>query len=163
MIIDIRTIPAGHSVVRQETGLDEHVADLPKLMGKVSCEAAIDRNGPECYVHLSFESALEMSCSRCLEDFVFPVSGETRLVIKERQGSHGKAPDDDDADFYYDSRHQDIDLGPAIFEEIMTSLPLKPLCSPECRGITAQPEVQKDDTAVDPRWEALIKLKERQL
>ncbi|MBN2037923.1 MAG: DUF177 domain-containing protein [Chitinispirillaceae bacterium] len=163
MVIDIRTIPAGHSVVKQETGLDEYAADLPRLVAKVSCEAAIDRNGSECYVRLRFESTLEMSCSRCLKEFLFPVSGETRLVIKERQSNYGKAPGDDDADFFYDSRHLDIDLGPVLFEEILTSLPLKPLCTPECEGITVESDVQKEDAAVDPRWEALKKLKERQM
>lgn len=158
MVLDIRTIPAGHSVVSQATGLDDFKADLPPFSGKISCEADIDRLEQQIHVHLRFKITLSLECSRCVEVFEYPVSGELRLVVKEQPGRYGPSQDDEAVDFYYDSRHMDVDLGPAIYEEIMTTLPIKPLCSEECRGIGFTTAGSRGEE-IDPRWEALKKIK----
>lgn len=160
MVLDIRTIPAGRSSVRQTADLDDYKTDLPDFSEKISCEAAIDRSGEVLYVHLRFNGTFMLECSRCCALFAYPLSGELRLVVKEQPGKFGPAADDESADFYYDSRHLDVDLGPAIYEEIMTSLPLKPLCSEECKGIALE-NAGGGKTEIDPRWEALKKLKQR--
>jgi uncharacterized protein len=158
MVLDIRTIPPGHSAVTQETGLEAYEADLPPLSGKISCEADIDRMGEFLYVHLRFKGELSLECSRCVGIFAYPVSGALRLVVKEQPGRYGPSQDDETVDFFYDSRHSDVDLGPAIYEEIMTTLPIKPLCSEECKGIEFKSAGSKKEE-IDPRWEALKKIK----
>jgi uncharacterized protein len=158
MILDVRTIPSGHSVVSQTTGLDAFKDDLPPLLGKISCEAAIDRMGQLLHVHLRYKGALSLECSRCTGAFARPIEGELRLVVKEQPGKYGPSQGDESVDFYFDSRHPDVDLGSAVYEEIMTDLPIKPLCSDECGGIELKsPESSTEE--VDPRWEALKKIK----
>jgi uncharacterized protein len=160
MIIDVRTIPAGHSVLSQETGLEAQKDDLPKILGKVLCRAEIDRNGAELHIHLQFEVVLELECSRCCTPFAWPIIGSMRLVLKERQDRHGAASEGESDDFFYTSSHLDVDLGGAIYEEIITEIPLKPLCAEECKGIEILSNpVERID--IDPRWEALKKLKNR--
>jgi uncharacterized protein len=54
-----------------------------------------------------------------------------------------------------------VDISSAVYDEIMTALPLKPLCSEDCRGVEFGGDgggSGKGD-AVDPRWEALRRLK----
>jgi uncharacterized protein len=123
----------------------------------------MERSGEVLYVHLHFHGTCELECSRCLQRFAFPLKGDLRVTIKERPGKHGPAHDDGEADFFYDSRHLEVDLRPSVYEEIMTALPLKPLCSEACSGIEFQDE-KKDNASgteedIDPRWEALKKLK----
>jgi uncharacterized protein len=155
MIIDIRTIPAGHSLLSQKTGLETHTADLPPLVKECLCQAEIDRNGQVLYVHLIFEGVFELECSRCLKPFQWTSHGDLRLVVRE---AHGTRAGKDESDFFYDCRHLSVNLEPAIYEEIMTSLPLKPLCAPECNGIEITSQTPAS-SAIDPRWEALKKLK----
>jgi uncharacterized protein len=157
MIIDIRTIPAGHSVLSQKCGLDAFKADLPALVREVACRAEIDRNGSMLHVHLRFEATFDLECSRCLTHFPWTAVGEIQTIIRERQGV---AADNVVADLFYDSQSLSVDMGPALYEEIMTSLPLKPLCTPECRGIEIR-TVSEKSAAIDPRWEALKKLKSK--
>jgi hypothetical protein len=90
---------------------------------------------------------------------VQPISGALQLVVKEHLGRYGPSQDDGSVDFYYDSRHLDVDLGSAIYEEIVTSLPMKPLCSEDCKGIEMQRDVgtRMSKNESDPRWEALKK------
>jgi uncharacterized protein len=155
MIIDIRTIPPGHSTLSQNTGLVNFKAELPPFAGEIHCRAEIDRNESVLYVHLTFEGVFILECARCLESFNWPLAGETRLVIRERpSGDAG----DDAADFFYDSRHLAVDVGPVVYEEICTSLPLKPLCTSECKGIEIKTDIPAT-AETDPRWDALRKLK----
>jgi uncharacterized protein len=161
MVLDIRTIPEGRSVESQVTGLDAYTADLPEFSEKISCEAEIDRTGQMLYVHLRFKGTFTLECSRCIEKFAYPVSGALLLVIKEQPGKYGPSQDDESVDFYYDSRHIDVDLSPALYEEIMTTLPLKPLCSEGCKGIDLLNAGMTKKEEIDPRWEALKKIKHR--
>lgn len=158
MIIDIRTIPQGRSTVSQTAVLEAFAADLPPLEGKISCEADIDRFGQILHVHLRFKGTLLLECSRCVEQFVYPVSGAMRLVVREQPGRSGPSQDDETVDFFFDCRHLEVDLGSAIYEEIMTSLPIKPLCSEECKGIPLG-DTHGSEGAIDPRWEALKKIR----
>jgi uncharacterized protein len=160
MVLDVRTIPPGHSDVSQVTGLDEYKDDLPPLTGKISCEAAVDRMGELLQVHLRFKGALTLECSRCTGAFVYPVDGALRLMVKEQPGRSGPSQDDGSIDFYFDSRHPDVDLGSAIYEEIMTAIPIKPLCSEECKGIKVA-GAGGSKKELDPRWEVLKKLKQQ--
>jgi len=163
MIIDVPRVPQGHSVQSQD--LEPFADDLPATTGKISCTAEIDRSAATLYVHLRFQGTFNLECSRCLTLFAFPIEGELRLVIKEDPAKFGPALDDDSADFLYNSRHGDVDLNPAIYDEIMTAVPMKPLCTEECKGIvpkTAGVAIVDETTpaaTIDPRWEALKKLK----
>jgi uncharacterized protein len=165
MVIDIRTIPEGHSVLSQETDLGTLKNDLPLLCGTISCNAEVDRNGPAIYIHLRFHCTYELECSRCLEPFCFPIDGDMRVVVKEQEGKHsGDA--NEDYDYSYNNRDFIIDISPSIYEEIMIDFPLKPLCSENCRGfenntntrLSAQQKAA-DTMEIDPRWAVLKKLK----
>jgi uncharacterized protein len=157
MILDTRRIPEGHSESFQETDLAPFKEFLPTIQGKIRCKAVIDRSGPTIFVQVEFSGKLRFECSRCLSEFDYPMLGNLRLVLKEQAGKSGPATDDDALDFYFDPRHVEVDLGPAIYEEIMITIPLKPLCSENCKGIEIT-SVGKETREPDPRWEKLRNL-----
>jgi uncharacterized protein len=168
MVIDIRTIPEGHSVVSRETDLGGLKNDLSGLCGKISASAAIDRTGSDLYVHLQFRCTYKLECSRCLEFFNFPVEGDLRIVAREQAGKHGvEIPEEarEPADCFYDSRDPVLDLTPSIYEEIMVAFPLKPLCSENCKGLEKYIDIaisgEREKKEIDPRWAALRKLKKQ--
>ena len=154
MILDIRTIPSGHSEASQTTDLTAYKEDLPAFSDPIVCEAAIDSSVQALFVHVQFKGTFQLECARCLTRFDYPFSGTLRLVIKEQSGKFGQALDDESADFFYDTRHMEVDLSPAIYEEIMTALPLKPLCSEDCEGIDLG-AAGAEGNKTDPRWDAL--------
>jgi uncharacterized protein len=160
MILDINKVPEGHSVASQEIDLAAFKEDLPGFSGTIPCEAAIDRSGDTLYIQLRFRGVFKLECSRCLEPFDFPVEGALQLVVKERAGKFGPALDDESTDFFFDSRHLELDLGTAVYEEIMTALPMKPLCRESCTGIDLGGGRTREEP-IDPRWEALKKLRNR--
>jgi len=162
MVIDVRLVPEGHSRIERDSALEAFADDLPPFSGPVRCGAEVDRMGPVIAVALRFDGAFVMECARCLESVCVPVGGDLRIILKEEQGRHGPAQDDGcGADFFFDVNHDLVDVSPAIYDEIMTALPLKPLCSERCEGIKVADGggLGGGEKPVDPRWEGLMKLK----
>lgn len=168
MIINMQILSEGHTTLTGTTNLESVKDDLPVFLEEISYNAEIDRMGPTAYVHVTFKGKYELQCSRCLNEYPLTINGEFRLIIKERTGNCSVQSDSDGVDFYYDNRHEQVDISPVFFDEIMLSVPLKPLCSESCGGIDinglknvsfeSEKKLQ-EKKSIDPRWEALKKLK----
>ncbi|MGB7567993.1 MAG: DUF177 domain-containing protein, partial [Chitinivibrionales bacterium] len=101
--------------------------------------------------------------------FNHPVNGDFHVLLMNRSvDKKRKVSFENDIDFYFDDGTEEIDIRSAIFDDIITTLPLKPICSEECPGILMPSEVLKDagqghseEKRGDPRWDALRKLKKK--
>ncbi len=84
---------------------------------------------------VTFEASL--SCSRCLEDFDLSMSLQMAIKLTPKSTLPEAAEmelHNDDLDVYY-YEGDEIDLDPFVYEEVMLNIPVRPLCSEECRGI----------------------------
>ena len=83
---------------------------------------------------------LELTCSRCLEPFTMPVDLAFDLRYRPRTENAGEGEreveEDDMTDAFYEN--DAIDLGQLMHEQFYLALPMKPLCSDECRGLCPQ-------------------------
>ena len=83
------------------------------------------------------QTALELSCSRCLEPFRWPVDEPFELTYEPRQATDVDAEreiaDEDFSAAQYD--HDAIDLDQLVKERFEMSLPMKPLCVESCKGL----------------------------
>lgn len=170
MIINMQILSEGHCTLTGITNLESVKDDLPAFLEEISYNAEIDRMGRVAYVHVTFKGLFELQCSRCLNGFPLTINGDFRLIIKERTGDCSVQSDSDGVDFYYDNRHEQVDISPVFFDEIMLSVPLKPLCSESCEGIDinglknvsfGSEEKLQENKTIDTRWEALKKLKNK--
>jgi uncharacterized protein len=171
MILPVTRILDGHSVLSQTVEIcGEHAQWLAAK--NLLCRAEIDRIRSQLYIQLFFTGSVQVECARCCKLFDFPVQGDFRIVCVHRsvEGNAGKNSgfSEEDIDFIFDDTTDEIDLTPLIYEEIMISLPMKPLCSEECTGISLQKKDSGPPAAargnmqekeIDPRWEALKILK----
>ena len=74
------------------------------------------------------------TCSRCLEEFEIDLAGEVEGYFLIEEGA--EPPEDLDGDeFQTLGRDHVIDLEPLLSAGLLLELPLKPLCSPECKGL----------------------------
>jgi uncharacterized protein len=85
-------------------------------------------------------STLELPCSRCLEPFTLPVDSTFDLRYQPHAhpvGSGHEAEreieEDDLSTAFY--ANEQIDLGQLMREQFYLSLPMKPLCRTDCRGL----------------------------
>jgi uncharacterized protein len=168
--LNTKELPDGEIQVELECAPE--AVDLPERLigidGKVACGFTIYKSGDRVDVRgtVSFECVLV--CSRCLKEY--RSAGTERVVLYCRKaetrqsGGESELSDEDVMTYYY--RENIIDLTSSVRDAILLSVPMKPLCSPECKGLC--PVCGKDlniercsctlETA-DPRWDALRKLK----
>ncbi len=171
MILKMRDIPEGHSDFSLECNLGSVKDNLPPLCGTLHCKGDINRLGADIFVHIHYKGMFVLQCARCLEDYNAPISGELAVTVKDAPGRDGKS-DDELADFYFDSTLNDeLDLSSALFDEIVIETPIMPLCRESCKGVEikdkdiivdfdgAPKRSVPEEKEIDPRWEALKKLK----
>jgi uncharacterized protein len=97
------------------------------------------------------EGVVGMECSRCLEPFLAPVhvhfEEEYTPSIDVTTGAP-LPPPDDDLTFTIDESHI-LDLSEAIRQNIIASLPIQPVCTPDCAGLCAVCGSNRNQTPCD--------------
>ena len=83
------------------------------------------------------ESAVQLSCSRCLTEYRLPIASNfTIFYTKSVGGEQDEEVELSDTDLISVSYSGDeIDLDSEIAEQVMMEVPFKPLCSESCRGL----------------------------
>jgi uncharacterized protein len=163
MVINLRTLPRGHSVITQDVLLSEQDMRDAQVTGAVACTAEVENMESQMYLRLRYGCNVTVSCSRCLREFDQHVEGRFRLILKKLASPGTPEEDDEAVDFFYSDDDVEVDVRQALYEDIMTNLPLKPLCSVECPGVepAAEAQAEKHAKPIDPRWEALRRLREK--
>ena len=82
-------------------------------------------------------TTLELGCCRCLEAFDVPVDVPIDLMYLPHSENTGEAEseisEEDLSTAFY--RDEQIDLDLMVREQFQLSLPMKPLCDDDCRGL----------------------------
>jgi uncharacterized protein len=105
------------------------------------------------------EAELKLGCVRCLEPFVLPLE----LELEETFRLCGSRPRPDLPNEVREDGW--IELAPVLREQAWVATPMKPLCSPDCKGLCpecgANLNTEPCDCgrgAIDPRWASLEEL-----
>ncbi len=109
-------------------------------------------------------TALQLECSRCLREIVFPVDIRFREeYLPALDLATGRPlPTDDEPDVARLTEHHELDLETPVREAILLAEPIAPLCRPDCPGLCIVCGLRLDegqhdhpDDDIDPRLEAL--------
>ncbi|MGH7846745.1 MAG: YceD family protein [Candidatus Binatia bacterium] len=96
------------------------------------------RSGREVLLHGSFRGVIEGHCSRCLEVYSFAVEKKFDLVLLPNPAETDKKralnQEEMGISFYQGA---EINLAPLIQEQVLLTLPIRPLCTEQCRGLCA--------------------------
>ena len=102
-------------------------------------------------------TTLEVPCSRCLEPYRIPIDAAFDLSYVPQADNTGagehEIQDDDLSTAYY--RGDAIDLGELLREQLYLALPMKPLCSEDCKGLCPQcgTNLNRETCDCSPTWE----------
>jgi uncharacterized protein len=127
---------AGTRVTRKVTVAPDALADIADVSVVKPLEAEIEAwsTGEGVVVKVAAIGEAELQCSRCLESYRMPVN----LVVEQefRDDVRNDDADEDDEDdalpFPADGL---IDIAELVREAFLLEMPMKPLCSPDCRGL----------------------------
>jgi DUF177 domain-containing protein len=123
----------------------------------VDARLDISRTTTGYALRLRFDVRLEGPCMRCLEDAGHDLSIDAREVDQPGGGEDLRSP-------YLDG--DELDMKPWARDALMLALPVRILCTPECRGLCGicganlneDPE-HAHEREPDPRWAKLSELK----
>ena len=115
------------------TLLSEAVTVVEPLHG----ELRVEKIGSEVVVRGFCDTTIELTCSRCLNTFKKTSSHDIFITyhpLSELKGEEVYELHDDEmeVDFY---SGDEIDIDSLIEEEIILGIPMKPLCSEDCKGL----------------------------
>lgn len=90
------------------------------------------------------QTAMRLTCGRCLAPFIYPVKVEFALTYTgDRPGdsetieAEAREMDAGEAGLIY-FQGEEIDLTVGVQEQVILSFPLRPLCRETCRGLCAR-------------------------
>lgn len=113
--------------------------------------------------------SVALKCGRCLKEALLPldiVFKEEYIPAEDIRGETEQELSDRDLDLGFYS-NDELDIKEIVKEQVLLSVPIKPLCSEECRGLC--PVCGKDlnegacncrKEEIDPRLAPLAKIKE---
>ena len=113
---------------------------------------------------LHIDGTVSVPCDRCLEMMAQPVEADQRLVVKL-----GTEAQEDDDTIIVDERDGLLDISWLIYETTALAVPIQHVHQPGDCNVAMSEKLQQLSAArssdadaeapVDPRWEALLKLK----
>lgn len=129
-----------------------------RVMAPVELSADVQKlDGDAVGVSGRVVARLELACGRCLEPFEVPVDAAfdlRYLPVAENTGDGEREVEEDDLTtaFY---REGMLDLLELMREQFVLALPMKPLCSGECRGLCRECGTNLNQTACacESTWE----------
>lgn len=131
--------------------------DVYRIVAPVALRFDVHKDKDKFHLVGRVLTTVEVACSRCLEPYQIPVDAPFDLRYEPRGseadgGEHEIASGDFDSALY---DNDEIDLGQLLQEQIVLTLPMKPLCTEGCRGLCSSCGTNLNNAACDcsTRWE----------
>jgi uncharacterized protein len=112
-------------------------SDRPDFtLHKVDVNCWITKTSGTVFIKGEFSALVDIDCSRCLERATLPIGGDFTYTLipakAETREDLELTPEELEISYY---QGDFIDLAPIICEQIILQIPMKVLCSEECRGL----------------------------
>jgi uncharacterized protein len=113
---------------------DDELPDFSLVKAEVNC--LITKSGNTVYIRGELAAQISQACGRCLEPATIPIGGDfdyTLVPEKSEVAEDIELTAQELETSYY--RGDFIDLAPLICEQIVLQIPMKILCSEDCKGL----------------------------
>lgn len=139
------------------------VENQPNLHQDVKIQIDLEKRSPHYFLKNRVQVSGRFACDRCTEEFDRVLNGESRTVFSSDKEM--SVANEADEVHYLAPDAKEIDLSDEIRETILLAVPMKMLCTEECRGLCAgcganlnSEKCRCAPPPADLRWEALRKL-----
>lgn len=137
-------------------------ADLLTVDRDVTLELEVSVTGTLIRARGTVQAEAGLVCSRCLEPFRMDLSAEVDIVLRSASDGIRMEDEDETPPFIGDDW---VALDAPVREALILSVPMKPLCRADCRGLCPQCGENLNQSTcscvpepADARWEALRSL-----
>lgn len=143
--------------------LEDHEAKASEKTGKLDVRAS--KSGNDVVVHGTLDADLVVPCARCLEPFAIPLHADLSVLYVPASAMRGNGADEE---YEFTSEEADtlpydgetVVLDDLVRDELLLELPMIPLCSEACPGMSPAPETDAaaaTERPVDPRLAPLMR------
>ena len=128
-------------LLEEEAILKDLLLHLPhidfSLDKPVRAHLMINKSDRTVLIKGRIEAEVILQCSRCLEDFRFPLDSNCEVTLfpfeeETLRQEEELNMEDLRSSYYYEG---EIDLSSIVREQILLDIPYKPLCRPSCKGL----------------------------
>lgn len=134
-----------------------------RFIEPIKYEGDIYKVAQDKMIHLHIYYKYEEACGRCLN--LYEIEDKSILTGKLVEETKEENKDEEENSIYY--AEDKLDLTEDVIDTIILNLPMKPLCSKECKGLCSKCGINLNEEQcdceiehVDPRFEKLEKLKD---
>jgi len=125
-----------------EPGVVDFGSENVQQVGPLNWSASAERAGDEIRVAGSLNTSVELACSRCLEPARVAINKPFDLFFRQRE----KEMFDEDEEVELDERETrtafftgtQLAISDILREQILLALPMKALCTVDCKGLCPQ-------------------------
>lgn len=151
----IHLIPEGESQVSFDSATDPDLSNLVKqltekgykFLSPLVFDGRLSRVNEDFFLRGHLEFTLDQNCSRCLEAFSSPLQSDFELALHHNthaaETKTALSDDSDEVDVVYFSE-QALPLLSYIEEQFFLTLPFKPLCEENCKGLCPSCGINKN-------------------
>ena len=133
---------------------------------RVEVKGTVARRGGRLFLEASIESRTELECSSCLENFELQLDTGFDLVFHHE--GRTQVPDgleEEDFILLTGAIERRYDIFPRVRESILLELPIRYICSADCKGLCSScgenlnsGKCSCSEEKTDTRWDVLKKL-----
>jgi uncharacterized protein len=135
-------------------------------------EIRVSKSGNDVVVHGKLHAELAVPCARCLEPAHVSIQEDVSALAVQGAEAHrsSHSGDDEDDDLAADEADviaydgQTVVLDDLVRDELLLNIPMIPLCSDACPGISPPPAAEgaaRVENGIDPRLSPLLRLKKK--
>ena len=131
-------------------------------------DVRVSKSGTDVVVHGRLRAQLEVPCARCLEPAKVAIDQALSVLLVPAPAT--KSPDAEEYEFTADEADvmtyegDTVVLDDVVRDELLLELPMIPLCSQDCPGISPPPTPDAEEPSerpIDPRLAPLLKLRDQ--
>jgi uncharacterized protein len=137
---------------------------------RVTADLLVQKTGEEFYCRGKVEAVVDLECARCLCPFEAQLENDVDFFVSPKglhEDEEGTIEDDEDY-AWLEGNSLQADITDIVRQAIILAIDLKPLCEEQCEGLCPEcgcnlneEDCDCETERIDPRWEALKKLKEQ--
>ena len=166
MIVNLRelTDSSGRLSVEEDVPFEDAFGQTNPI--RCHIDLAYQCSGGAYYFHGELTGVLKTSCHNCLEQTERPVTGDFDVVVRKgAQEDPGDVEGEAGEFIVLGLNEYEVSLDQFVYENLVINIPMRVVCREDCKGLcpscgaNLNVETCTCEQAVDPRWDALKKLK----
>ena len=164
ILLDLREFEEFPASATLSAGAGQIDANDDRLVevNEATVRLAIQMSNEEFFCQGQVDARLTLECARCLTPFGHEVSEPVDFIIRSEVPSEEPRAIDDEDYVFFKGNDLTVDIVEPVRQAILLSLPLKPLCREDCRGLCPQCRRNLNEGSCrcetrvdDPRWDGL--------